>query len=96
MARSFPLAGRADGGNEKSRMTVKNLPIPITQKPTRISAFMRHLEDFASSAAPQHSYFIWLFSVYQEQVFESKFQTKKVFVFAQNLRRDGRRIGISE
>ncbi|EDS11067.1 hypothetical protein ANACOL_02250 [Anaerotruncus colihominis DSM 17241] len=42
MARSFPLAGRADGGNEKSRMTVKNLPIPITQKPTRISAFMRH------------------------------------------------------
>ena len=33
MARSFPLAGRADGGNEKSRMTVKNLPIPTLQKP---------------------------------------------------------------
>ena len=36
MTRSFPLAGRADGENEKSRMTVKNLPIPTTQKPTRI------------------------------------------------------------
>ena len=33
MTRSFPLAGRADGGNEKSRMTVKNLPIPTLQKP---------------------------------------------------------------
>ncbi len=30
MTHSFPLAGRADGGKEKSRITVKNLPIPTT------------------------------------------------------------------
>ena len=29
----LPAGGRADGGNEKSRMTVKNLPIPTSQKP---------------------------------------------------------------
>ena len=28
----LPAGGRADGGNEKSRMTVKNLPIPTPQK----------------------------------------------------------------
>ena len=33
MARSFPLAGRADGGNEKSRMTVKIFPYRLHRNP---------------------------------------------------------------
>jgi len=33
MARSFPLAGRADGGKEKSRMTVKIFPYRLHRNP---------------------------------------------------------------
>ncbi len=33
MARSFPLAGRADGGNEKSRMTAKSFPYRHRRNP---------------------------------------------------------------
>ena len=42
MTHSFPLAGRADGEKRKEPHDGKNLPIPTSQKPVRISAFMRH------------------------------------------------------
>ena len=90
-------AGEGGRRERKEPHDGKKLPIPTPQKPTRIfSAFMRHSEDFASSAAPQYSCFMRLFSVYQEQTFGSRFATKKVFVFAQNFRKDRRGTGISE
>ena len=56
----LPAGGRADGGNEKSRMTVKNLPIPTPQKSSQdfcVHAALGRLR-FVSGSTAQLLYLI--------------------------------------
>lgn len=56
----LPAGGIADGGKEKSRMTIKNLPIPTTQKPQQdfcVHAALGRLR-FVSGSTAQLLYLI--------------------------------------
>ena len=70
---SLPPAGaEGDGGSQKEPHDDMKKSSHTNKTDTRTGLlFMRHSEDIASSAAPQHSYVIYLLTVYQKHTFGS-------------------------